>query len=74
MIPKIKEINRLGYVVKLDQWGDEWRHWRGGLDWFGAENYVFVCEKKTFAEVVNCLLDYARENPKQTVGGDRARI
>ena len=58
----IKKINDLGYVVKADQWEDEWRHWRVGLNWFGTDEYFFLCEELTLKKGLLSCLEYAEKS------------
>ena len=60
----IKKINDMGYVVKMDQWDDESKYWRAGLDWLGEDVYEYVCEKPTLKEALNLCMRFAERFPK----------
>lgn len=59
-----KKLDYIGlkYKVTLVRWNDEWKHWRGGLDWKGEHDFEYVVEKPTVTEVVDALYKYAKEN------------
>ena len=40
------------YSVQCDQWMDEWKAWRVGLNWNSEDEYDYLCEQK---ELVDAL-------------------
>jgi hypothetical protein len=50
------------YTVTCDRWPNG--HWRVGLDWWGENKYVFICEQPTLKEALAMAVDYVN-NPKK---------
>jgi len=48
-------IETLGskYMVRIEKWKDG-SAWRVGLDWYSEDNYLFLCEKPTLIEAIQC--------------------
>src|SRR3990167_7998999 len=37
-------------MLRIEQWKDEHKHWRAGIEWYGENNYEFIVEKPTLLE------------------------
>jgi len=53
LIEKLTKEIGSKYMLRIERWKDEYKHWRAGLDWYGENDYTFICEKPTLEE---CLL------------------
>jgi len=61
-LQKIKYIGQHG-VLRLEMWRDPKDNgaWRGGVNWYGEDNFDFVCEKLTMEGVIDCILANKKE-------------
>ena len=67
IIPPIeKMIREIGSdrSLRIEQWRDQWGHWRVGVDWFSEEDCAFVCEKKELSHALFEAYEYYK-NPKE---------
>ena len=68
-----KEIEEIGsqYSLRLEQWQDSAGYWRAGLNWYGEDNYEYICEHKTIEECLKSIKDYIAEEKPIFVKGLR---
>ena len=65
---KIEElIKYIGskHALRIEQWRDESKAWRCGLDWFSTGDYVFLCEKKELIDALKMCKDFIDKNIKK---------
>jgi len=57
-IPTMIEYLSTNSTVKMEQWNDEYKYWRVGLNWFSEDDYCYVVEKK---ELCDALWELVKE-------------
>lgn len=48
----IREISAQRSLT-IQQWRDQWGHWRVGIDWWGENDYWFIVEKRTLESALH---------------------
>ena len=61
-IDEMIEFLKKDYKIRVEQWNDEWGHWRVGLDWFNLEDFEFVVEKEELADALWEAVKYKLTN------------
>lgn len=51
-ISQMIEYLNTKYVVRMEQWNDEFKHWRVGLDWLDEDKYVYIVEKPELCDAL----------------------
>lgn len=54
----IEQIMATHYMLRIDQWRQDHKHWRVGIDWYNAEDFVYICEFPTLSECLVSIIDY----------------
>lgn len=44
--------------LRIEQWRDEWKHWRAGIEWYGENDYQFICEYPTLVECLRKIKEF----------------
>lgn len=44
-------------MLRIEQWRDG-SAWRAGIEWYGEDNYEFICEQKTLLECLRMIKEY----------------
>lgn len=52
-------------MLRLERWRDEYKDWRGGIEWYSATQFEYVVEKKTLLEVLRDIRRFIDEQPGQ---------
>ena len=60
-IGQMIEFLEKDHAVKIDQWMDEWRAWRVGLDWLDGDIYEYVCEDNELVDALWLAVKYKLE-------------
>lgn len=60
-IGQMIEFLQREHAVKCDQWMDEYRAWRVGLDWMSGDDYVYVCEQPELCDALWMAVKYKLE-------------
>ena len=50
------------YALRIEQWRDEYGHYRVGIDWYSEKDYLVVIEKPTLYQALSALLVYIVQN------------
>lgn len=45
-------------TLRIEQWKDEYKHWRVGVNWFDKDRYDYIVEKPTLEECLENVLDF----------------
>jgi len=51
-------------ALRMEQYGDIYRYWRVGIDWFTEDSYEFVCEKENLIDALWEAVKYIDDNVK----------
>lgn len=53
-------VNEIGSqkMLRVERWKDEWKHWRAGVEWYGENEYEFICEYPTLLECLEKIKDF----------------
>ncbi len=55
------------YQIRIEQWKDEHKNWRVGLDWKDNGDHIFVVEKPTLAECLASIDDFYDKNDNDDI-------
>lgn len=63
-----------GYYITMDQWRDQYKHWRVGLDWDPGDDrggrHIYVCELPTLRlGLMACLKFHYETKPEEREKG-----
>ena len=53
----IKEIGSKK-ALRIEQWRDPLGSWRAGIEWYGRDNFEFMCEYPTLKRCLKEILNY----------------
>jgi len=50
-------------MLRIEQWRDaegrpEFQSWRAGIEWYGEDDYEFICEYDTLDECLDAIIKY----------------
>lgn len=51
-------------MVRIEQWrreGTPGDQWRVGIEWYGDDDYLFICEQPTLLQALEMVLDHKEE-------------
>lgn len=57
----IEEICKDGRTLTFIKWQDKWGHYRAGINWKTGDDYLFICEKPTPKQCLECILENKEE-------------
>lgn len=57
MNEKIEKIASIK-MLRIERWRDSYKHWRVGIEWYGENEYEFVCEYPTLDECLDKIIWY----------------
>jgi len=48
-------------MLRIERWRDDYKHYRVGIEWYGEDDYEFICEKPTLLDALQLAYDYLND-------------
>lgn len=48
-------------MLRIEQWRDEHKHWRAGIEWYGDDRFEFICELPTLEKALDAIILYMKK-------------
>jgi hypothetical protein len=45
-------------MLRIERWRDNFKHWRVGIEWYGKDDYEFICEYADLRKCLICVSEY----------------